>query len=82
MTWFSGGMSANGVVGRLTGVPKGRGMYFHVCGIGHIKDVLLLIGKKYRMKSLTMCSPCGGSGFLLSLPKWSFTICLMPYNRK
>ena len=38
----------------------------------HIKEPLLLIGKS---------SPCGGSGFPLSLSKWSFTICLMPYNR-
>ena len=33
---------------------------------------LLLIGKS---------SPCGGSGFPLSLSEWSFTICLTPYNR-
>ena len=39
----------------------------------HIKEPLLLIGKS---------SPCGGSGFPLSLFEWSFTICLMPYNRK
>ena len=26
-------------------------------------------------------SPCGGSGFLLLLSEWSFTICLTPYNR-
>ena len=31
----------------------------------HIKDPLLLIGKS---------SPCGGSGFPLSLSEWSFTI--------
>ena len=39
----------------------------------HIKEPLLLIGK---------CSLCGGSGFPFSLSEWSFTICLMPYNRK
>ena len=27
-------------------------------------------------------SPCGGSGFPLSLSEWSFTICPTPYNRK
>ena len=42
-----------------------------VCGMMHIKEPLLLIAKS---------SPCGGSGFPLSLSKWSFTICLMPYN--
>ena len=46
--------------------------YYPVCGIVHIKEPLLLIGKS---------SPCGGSGFLLSLCEWSFTICLTPYNR-
>ena len=44
-----------------------------VCGMMHIKEPLLLIGKR---------SPCGGSGFLLSLSEWSFTICLKPYNRQ
>ena len=52
---------------------KGRGMYYPVCGIMHIKEPLLLIGKS---------SLCGGSGFPLSLSEWSFTICLTPYNRK
>ena len=42
-------------------------------GMVHIKEPLLLIGKS---------SPCGGSGFLLSLSEWSFTICPTPYNRK
>ena len=37
----------------------------------HIKELLLLIGKS---------SPCGGSGFPLSLSEWSFTIFLMPYD--
>ena len=45
---------------------------YPVCGMVHIKEPLLLIGKS---------SPCGGSGFPLSLSEWSFTICLMPYNR-
>ena len=33
---------------------KGRGMYYPVCGMMHIKEPLLLIGKS---------SLCGGSGF-------------------
>ena len=37
----------------------------------HIKEPLLLIGKS---------SPCGGSGYPLSLSEWSFTICPTPYN--
>ena len=52
---------------------KGRGMCYSVCGMMHIKESLLLIGKS---------SPCGGSGFPLSLSEWSFTICPTPYNRK
>ena len=52
---------------------KGRGMCYPVCGMVHIKEPLLLIGNS---------SPCGGSGFPLSLSEWSFTICLTPYNRK
>ena len=52
---------------------KGRGMCHLVCGMMHIKEPLLLIGK---------ISPCGDSGFPLSLSEWSFTICLTPYNRK
>ena len=51
---------------------KGRGMYYPVCGMMHIKEPLLLIGKS---------SPCGGSGFPLSISDWSFTICLTPYSR-
>ena len=51
---------------------KGRGMCYPVCGMVHIKEPLLLIGKS---------SPCGGSRFPLSLSEWSFTICLTPYNR-
>ena len=44
---------------------KGRGMCYHVCGMMHIKEPSLLIGKS---------SPCrGGSGFHLSLSVSSFT---------
>ena len=39
----------------------------------NIKEPLLLIGKS---------GPFGGSGFPLSLSKWSFITCLTPYNRK
>ena len=52
---------------------KGHGICFPVCGIVHIKERLLLFGKS---------SPCGGSGFHLSLSEWSFTICPTPYNCK
>ena len=52
---------------------KDRDMYYPVCGLVHIKELLLLIGKR---------RPCGGSGFSLSLSEWSFTICLTPYNSK
>ena len=51
---------------------KVRGMCYPVCVMVHIKKTLLLIGKS---------SPCGGSGFPLSLSEWSFTICPTPYNR-
>ena len=52
---------------------KGCGVCYLVCGMVHIKERLLLIEKS---------SPCGSSGFPFSLSEWSFTICLMPYNRK
>ena len=52
---------------------KGSGVCNPLCGMVHIKEPLLLIGKS---------RPCGGSGFPLSLSEWSFTICLSPYNRK
>ena len=52
---------------------KGCGMCNPVCGMVHIKEPLLLIGKS---------SPCGGSGFPLSLSVWYFAISLTPYNRK
>ena len=44
---------------------------YPVCGMVHIKEPLLIIGKS---------SPCGSSGFPLSLSEWSFTICQTPYN--
>ena len=48
---------------------KGRGMCYPVCGVVHIKEHSLLIGKS---------SPCsGGSGFPLSLFERLFTI-IMP----
>ena len=46
---------------------KGCGMCYPVCGMMHIKEPLVLIGKS---------SSCGGSGFPLSLSEWSFSICL------
>ena len=52
---------------------KGRSMCYHVCGMVHIKEPLLLIDKS---------SLCGGSGFPFSLSEWSLTICLTPYNRR
>ena len=52
---------------------KGRGMCYPVCGMVHIKEPLLLIGKS---------NLCGGSGFALSLSELSLTICLTPYNSK
>ena len=48
---------------------KGRGMYYPVCGMVHIKEPMLLIDKS---------SLCGGSGFHFSLSEWSLT----PYNRR
>ena len=51
----------------------GRGMCYPVCGMVHIKEPLMLIGKS---------SLCGGSGVPFSLSEWSLTICLMPYNHK
>ena len=53
---------------------KDRGMCYPVCGMMHIKEPLMLIGKS---------NPSGGSGFPLSLlSEWSFTICPTAYNRK
>ena len=50
---------------------KGCGMCYPVCGMVHIKEPLLLIGKS---------SPCGCIRLHLSLSEWSFTICLILYN--
>ena len=50
---------------------KGCGMCYSVCGMVHIKEPLLLIEKS---------SPCGGSGFPISLSEWSFTTCLLILN--
>ena len=52
---------------------KGHGMCYLVCGMVHIKEPLLLIGKY---------SLCGGSGFPFSLSEWPLTISLTPYNRR
>ena len=56
---------------------KGRGVCYPVCGMVHIKEPLLLIGKS---------SPCGSSGFTFSLSEWSLAIwrqtCLISYNCK
>ena len=49
---------------------KGHGMCYPVCGMVHIKEPLLLIGKS---------SPCSGSGFPLLLSEWSFTIFSQPF---
>ena len=48
---------------------KGCGMCYPVCGMVHIKEPLLLIGKS---------SPCDGSRFPLSLSEWWF----LPYVRR
>ena len=52
------------------GYNKGSGMCYPVCVMVLIKEPMLLIRKS---------SPCGSSGFPLSLYEWSFTIFLMPY---
>ena len=52
---------------------KDGGMYYPYCGMMHIKEPLLLIGK---------ISLCGGCGFPLALSEWSFNIYPTPYNRK
>ena len=44
---------------------NGIGRYYTVCGMIHIKEPLLLIGKS---------SPYGGSGFPLTLSERSFTL--------
>ena len=47
-----------------------RGMCYPVCGMVHIKEPLLLIGKS------SLCS--GGNSFPVLLLEWSLTIYLMP----
>ena len=56
-----------------TGITKVVVFVNPVCGMMHIKEPLLLIGKS---------SICGGSRFSFLLYEWSCTICLTPYNRK
>ena len=48
-------------------------MCYPVCGMVHIKEPLLVIGRS---------SPCGGNRFPLQLSEWFFTIDPMPYNCK
>ena len=72
MRWVVGLIPHDGPIVPAS-APKGSGVRNPLCGMMHIKEPLLLIGKS---------SPCGGSGFPLSLSEWSFTICLSPYNRK
>ena len=50
-----------------------RLVYYPVCGMMHIKEPLLVIGKS---------SPFGVRVIPLSLSEWSFTVCPTPYNRK
>ena len=65
--WVVGSISHSGPTERfLDWCNKGRGMYYPLCGIVHIKDPLLLIGKS---------STCDDTGFPLSLSEWSFTMC-------
>ena len=52
---------------------KGHGTCYPVCGMVHIKEPLMLIGKS---------SPCDDIEFSVSLSERSFTICPTPYNRK
>ena len=52
---------------------KGCGMCYPVCGMVHIKEPLLLIGKS---------SPCGGSGFLSHYLSGPLLLCPTPHNRK
>ena len=45
---------------------------------------ILSVGWNIRepLRLIEKSSLCGGSGFLLSLSEWPFTICLTPYNHK
>ena len=69
--WVVGSILHGGTI-ELFLVPA-SGIYYPVCGMMHIKEPLLLIGES---------SPCGASGFPLSLSKWSFTISRTPHYRK
>ena len=51
---------------------KGHGMYYPLCGMEHMNDLLLLTGKS------SSCS--GGNRFPLSLSVWPFTLSLTPNN--
>ena len=66
--WVVGSIPHDGPI-ELFLVPasahKGRDMCYPVCGMVHIKEPLLLIGKS---------SSCGGSGFPLSASEWSDAI--------
>ena len=67
---------AHGVMGRRINPSWGEPTELFlvpVCGMVHIKEPLLLIGKG---------SLCGGSMFPFSLSEWFLTICMTPYNRK
>ena len=67
---------AHGAMGRRIGPSWGGPIELFLIpanGMMHIKEPLLLIENS---------SLCGGSGFPLLLSEWSFTICLMPHNRK
>ena len=71
--WIDPSRWTNWAISRSSQCSTTGGMCYHVCGMVHIKEPLLLIGKS---------SPCsGGSGFPLSLSEWFFTICPTPYNR-
>ena len=77
---FAHGSSVRSFIGNFSFQPvlhdwrnKGCGMCYPFCGMVHIKEPLLLIGKS---------SLCDGSGFPLSLSEWSFTICVTTYDRK
>ena len=51
---------------------KGRGMCYPVWDDAY----------KITLAANRKSSPCGGSGFHLSLSVWSIIICATPYNRK
>ena len=55
-------------------LQKGCGMYYPVCRIMHIKEPLLLIGKKVAYVA--------AAGFLSRYLSGPLPYVLMPYNRK